>query len=410
MKPIFLDIEEHHKICECPLVSGTSESHPYVAATTSFTPDASVPSSSTRSMPIGSQTGRCGVVPIPAPLVFNQPEADQNQEDVQIDQAQVSDAVALSLPTPNVNIIDYSMSNAWFPGHVGGVSFAKMSFGNGGSNLKRDKIVCAVDFRAPDVRSALVRPEESECLALGGRRQQPRDKMDAYVYETYDPEKMSTHRGMDMGNPTSNAGTNTFTPAPKAAGDCHQCPRCIQREELIRLERKKAEEHSKMMLDRGLRAYGRGGDWDRPDEEVYYNEEGGEEEMQDVDVTALDIDLGRLDREAGHSGSASQMDVDDNDDEEEEEEEVSYSSSPMTSFGDDLPDGEPGGVFRDPLSHETSRFERTRRPFDKCRIGVECRGVGDIVLSGEVSLCAFRMFGRCAGFVDILFLFCLDGT
>jgi hypothetical protein len=64
-------------------------------------------------------------------------------------EAQASDALDLSLPTPRINVIDCSMSNAWFPGQLDGVSFSKFSTpvtGNG----KRDKIICDVDFQAPD--------------------------------------------------------------------------------------------------------------------------------------------------------------------------------------------------------------------------------------------------------------------
>jgi hypothetical protein len=37
-------------------------------------------------------------------------------------EAQASDALDLSLPTPRINVIDCSMSNALLPGHLGGVS------------------------------------------------------------------------------------------------------------------------------------------------------------------------------------------------------------------------------------------------------------------------------------------------
>ncbi|KAF8799856.1 hypothetical protein BYT27DRAFT_6848701 [Phlegmacium glaucopus] len=411
MKPVFLDVQEHHKICECPQGSADNDSHPYTTATSSFTPNASSTSTSLR---IVSQTGRCGVVPVPAPLVFvtrRQPtnqqahaaaDADEN-EDINVDaaaddpQPQPSEALALSLPTPEINIIDYSMSNAWFPGHVGGVSFAKMPTTTG-PNSKRDKIICAVDFQAPDIRSVLNKPEASECLALGGvrRRQGQAEKMNAYVYETYDPEKTSTHRGLEMGDsisahaftPISTSGTN---PNPSVdTSDPLKCPRCVQREVLIRLERKKAEEYSKRVLDRGLRSYGRmGTDWDG-DRDMYYEadmeeaveeegeeegeegEEEGDEEMQDLDVTGLNIDFEGIDRavaEATSSLSPSSP----------PQTQRSSSLSPIMTFGDDKPYGEPGSYN----PSEMTTLEPTRRLYDKSRIGVECMGVGDILLSGE---------------------------
>ena len=51
------------------------------------------------------------------------------------------------------------MSNAWFPGHLGGVTFTRLASTYPGST-KRDKVVCAVDFQVPDFRSVLNRPEE----------------------------------------------------------------------------------------------------------------------------------------------------------------------------------------------------------------------------------------------------------
>ena len=61
--------------------------------------------------------------------------------------------------------------------------------------------------------------------------------------------------------------------------------------------------------------------------------------------------------------------------------------SPITSFGDELPSGAPGFNFEDSSdpSEPIRRVERTRRYYDKSRIGVECMGVGDVLLSGEVS-------------------------
>ena len=284
-----------------------------------------------------------------------------------MDEPQASDALVLSsLPTPRTNVVDYSMTNAWFPGYLGGVSFVKLPTTTT-EDGKRDKVICAVNFQAPDIRSVLSRPEESECLALGGRRrQQEQEKMNAYVYETYDPEKMSMHRGLEMGDSTSGAGTNnafTSTSSSKdhANDDPHKCQRCLQREALIRLERKKAEHHSKMMLDRKLRAYGSSGgyNWDEDDE---YDDdddmdETGDEEMIDVDVDELGIDMDGVIAEATSSsgGSTSSMQIDDD------------SSSQITSFGDD-----------DPELHLDQRG-----CYDNCRIGVECKGVGDILLSGE---------------------------
>jgi hypothetical protein len=65
-------------------------------------------------------------------------------------------AVVLSLPTSRINIIDYSMSNTWFPGHVGGVSFAEIPSTTGNTlKPKRNRVICAVDFQVPNVRSVL---------------------------------------------------------------------------------------------------------------------------------------------------------------------------------------------------------------------------------------------------------------
>ena len=392
---VYLDIQEHHKICECALSPNVSESHPYVAPTYTSTPlnATGVPSSSSilpTSVPIELQSGRCGVVPIPAPLVFQQSTqgTGQNQEG---DGTQASDALTLSLPTPKVNVIDYSMSNAWFPGHLGGVSFSKLptSLTEYG---KRDKIICAVDFQAPDIRNVLTRLEESECLALGGRkRQDGQGKMNAFVYETYDPEKTSMHRGLN--GSTSDAGTNAFISASSSndypTDDPHKCQRCLQREALIRLERKKAEQRSKTMLDRGLRSFGSTGgynwgqddyddddmdDDDDEDEEMRVDDEEDEDEdeddeMRDVDVDELGIDVDGIVAQttSRSTGSASSNATDDD----------SMSSSQLVSFGDD----------------DTEKYldadVRQRKIYDKCRVGVECNGVADVLLSGEVGFFFF---------------------
>ena len=384
-------MQEYHKICECPQDSSSvSESHPYATPTLSFNrPEAGVALPSC--LPIGPQSGRCGVVPIPAPLVFmNRREVGQNEGEQEVDETQASDALVLSLPTPRTNVVDYSMTNAWFPGYLGGVSFVKLPTTTTGDG-RRDKIICAVNFQAPDIRSVLSRPEESECLALGGRRrQQGQEKMNAYVYETYDPEKMSMHRGLGMGDSISGAGTNnTFTSTSSnndhTNDDPNKCQRCLQREALIRLERKKAEHRSKMMLDRGLRAYGSSGgyNWDEDDE---YDDDGdedededdedddddmdmdetGDDEMIDVDVDELGIDVDRIIAEATSiSGSTGSMQVDD---------------PQITSFGDD-----------DPGLH----WDQMRGCYDRCRIGVECRGVGDILLSGEAGFLSLFLMLLC---------------
>jgi hypothetical protein len=382
MNPVFLDIQEHHKICECAQGSpNVSESHPYVAPT--YIPErvGFTSSSSTRptSIPIGPQSGRCGIVPIPAPLVFQARQgAAQNQGGQEGNEAQASDALDLSLPTPRTNVIDCSMSNAWFPGLLGGVSFSKFSSPVTGDG-KRDKIICAVDFQAPDINKVLNRPEESECLALGGRRRQQdgQGEMNAFVYETYDPEKKSMHRGLsdsisDAGNRFISASSSNDYPVD----DPHKCQRCLQREALIRLERKKAEHRSKMMLDRGLRSYGSGGynwhqdDYDEDmdededeDEEMRDGEGDEDEEMRDVDVDELGIDVdGIIAQTSCSTDAASSIATDDD----------SLSSSQFVSFGDD------------DREQNLDIDVRKRKYYDKCRIGVECKGVADILLSGEV--------------------------
>jgi hypothetical protein len=388
---LFLDIQEHHKICECAQGSpNVSESHPYVAPT--YIPERAGLASSIATpptfLPIVPQSGRCGIVPIPAPLVFQARQgAAQNQGDQEGNEGQASDALAQSLPTPRTNVIDCSMSNAWFPGLLGGVSFSKLSSSSSGDG-KRDKVICAVDFQAPDIHSVLNQPEESECVALGGKRRQHdgQGKMNAFVYETYDPEKMSMHRGLS--DSTSNAG-NGFISASSSndypVDDPNKCQRCLQREALIRLERKKAEHRSKMMLDRGLRSFGSGGyNWNQDDvymdededededEEMRDEEEDEEEEeedgeMIDVDVDELGIDVdGIIAQTSCSTDAASSIATDDD-----------SISSQIVSFGDDDPE--------EYLDVDV----RKRKNYDKCRIGVECKGVADVLLSGKVGIFFF---------------------
>jgi hypothetical protein len=396
MKPVFLDVQEYHKICECPQGSSNdSESHPYVAPTLSFSHTNPAFSTSPTSLPIVPQSGRCGVIPIPAPLVFvsTANQDGQNEESIENDDPQPSDALALSLPNPKISIIDYSMANAWFPGHLGGVTFTKLPSTSPGT---RDKVVCAVDFQAPDFRSVLNRPEESECLALGGKKRE-QATTNAYVYETYDPKKTSMHRGLD-----TVSGASDASPSPSDSNAYpDKCPRCIQREALIRLERKKAEDRSKMMLDRGLRSYengGRGYEWNQ-DEDMFYNDGDDDEEMQDVDVDDLGIDMEGLIAQAT-SDPPTPIQVDDDDDEDDGDDgdgddDDSSSFHPLVSFGDDE-QPEPDALDLD--THTNLPNKRTC--YDKSRIGVEFRGIADILLSGETAgprhavWQQYKMYGR----------------
>ena len=392
MNRLYLDIEEHHKICECAQGSpNISESHPYVPPTYIPERQGSSPSSSTppTAVQIGPQSGRCGIVPIPAPLVFQErQQTAQNQGEQDGNEDQASDAFARSLPAPIFNVIDCSMTNAWFPGHLGGVSFSKIPFSVTGEGM-REKVICALDFQPPDFSSVLNRPEESECLSLGGTRyQQQQDgkgKMNAFVYETYDPEKMSMHRGLgdsstfDSGNTFISASSNDYP-----VDDPHKCPRCLQRETLIRNERKKAEHRSKMMLDRSLRSYGSGDyDWHQDDEDEDMDEDEDEDEdiemegegededddeMRDVDVDELGIDVDEIIAQTScATDAASSVATDDN----------SLSSSQFVSFGDD------------DIEQYLDVDDRRRKYYDKCRIGVECKGVADVLLSGEVGFFIF---------------------
>jgi len=67
----------------------------------------------------------------------------------------------------------------------------------------------------------------------------------------------------------------------------------------------------------------------------------------------------------------------------------------LMTFGDDQPYGEPGLESHDANAMEEAvdghehtyeydhAFGRSKRIYDKCRIGAECTGVGDVLLSGE---------------------------
>jgi hypothetical protein len=160
------------------------------------------------------------------------------------------------------------------------------------------------------------------------------------------------------------------------------------------------------MLDRGLRSYERGVEYDWDEDENMYDEEeegGGEdddEEMRDVDVTGLNIDLPGIERmiaEATSTLTSSSSSSLPSSSTTPTRQQNSTSFSPrLMIFGDDCPYGEPGeDEFDDPLYARggSESFGRTRRVYDKCRIGVECLGVGDVLLSGEV------------GFLFLLYIF-----
>jgi hypothetical protein len=397
MLPVFFNIEEHHRICHCPLSSACSRKEENEEGNEDLS-----------SYPRDG----CGVIPTPLPSVYppkwmrrfvdptviavpNTPESAESEAgnedpsaasifgthfperstDIAFDDADVS------LPNDNTRTtgpfkfirqaVDYSMSNSWFPGEsIPSVSFVKrkaaVSLGFGGERkAKRDEIVFAVrdvvdrqgqqgDWRTVDGK-CVVAKEETASAASSSRAQTK-----SYVYETHDPKRPSAH-------------------------DEEKCQRCAEIRDMRESERRRenADALAVRRLEEAMRDVPLGRRIEVDEEDEAEDEEDDDDDDERMMVEPLDVEsfgfspFGTDNPTPLPPPSHSRSPTPDS--------SSSSSSLPCTVLGDDLPHGEP------PLYTSTGALHAsgTRRVFDRNRVCAPegCGGgVRDVVVTGETDV------------------------
>ncbi|KDR85898.1 hypothetical protein GALMADRAFT_218961 [Galerina marginata CBS 339.88] len=322
-------------------------------------------------------------------------------------------------------------------------------------------------------------------------------RRNAYVYETYDPARLSSHDVFHSGFSSSSSSSNsksskssnsksTPNPHPHPNPNPH-CASCATRERAVSAQRKREEEEARRVLDGVMRDFEMGGSlssgsslgpssaaagqgqrktrmriprrFTRGDVDMVVDDEDEdmdeEMEMRDLDMSGFGEAVGRVlgDAAASAAGFTSSsstpsapedsdsdldldldLDLEDevevyDDDEEEaydypdeedeymeegEEEDDAYEYERIEVLGDDLPRGEPAfwssrtssssrrhsglmtnAYAQQPLNQNQTQtlnqnqkrqrvlIPATRREYDRARIGVACKGVRDVVITGE---------------------------
>ena len=335
--------------------------------------------------------------------------------------------------------VDHSMRNAWFPGQMGGVTFAKRKVPEGLIEReermrgswdrvdhereheydyeyhhedqkigRRDETVFSISGLIPDVNA------DGKCASLAGDEvagshlptlsssslklsPHPRSStsptpgsssseaqaqaQQSWVYETYDPTRIGAHD--HHLHHVASSSSNT-TPNPS-------CAHCVAIADARLAEKKKAAVAARKALDRAMVGIGESLAPMDVDSDADADGEG------DVKMEMEDFDM---------SGFRLGDDNDDNEAEEDEAEEEGEEEG-ISVLGDDLPNGQPGfwtdtrrlsspSPERGSNSSSSSRptpqstlkhtyIPSTRREFERSRIttAAPCSGIQDIALSGQ---------------------------
>ncbi|KAF8954210.1 hypothetical protein BDZ97DRAFT_1928581 [Flammula alnicola] len=278
--------------------------------------------------------------------------------------------------TDNVN----SMSNAWFPGRLGEVAFAPRRVGvlagtarvegateSGGAGAGRDKtgearrerrdeMVFALDGGRPDLWA-----EGRACVGVGAgvgagggshsASNVNNANSNAYVYETYDPKRVSAHECHQVPVPVHRADA-VFPPPPSSNP---ACARCAGIERARRAERRRAEREAqkamaRRVLDGALRAFGGERD-DRRRRPSGTGDGGGtgEEEEEEEGMRMKDLDVRGFGlRLEGEEGEDNREDYN----EQEEEDDGDDVDAQIEVLGDDFPEGQPAFWVEEPFDDE----------------------------------------------------------
>ncbi|KAF8971877.1 hypothetical protein BDZ97DRAFT_1913764 [Flammula alnicola] len=424
MQPVFLDVQEHHRVCLCaefrfPWVGGGGPPPPpqqQQPQNPNVAPPQNVggahqnvgqhPQGVAQRQPQnGHPQQQLQNAPVPAPAHVQQqqnvhaaPAANDDLDDLDVEEDEEDDDPSATQRAGGTAVFDLpartdnSMSNAWFPGRLGEVAFAPRRVGGPGAGStrtrgeegasasdgagagrdktreRRDEVVFALDGERPDLWA------EGACAAAGagagaggGNHSATKPTANgnnannnAYVYETYDPARVSAHddwHQVPVHSADADLSPTTLAspPPPPPLSNNPACARCAGIERARRAERRRAErearkEMARRVLDGALRAFGVEGDRRR---RAGGDGDGiGDEEdmrMQDLDVRGFGL---RLEGEEG--------DVDEDEDEEDNsEEDEEDEDAQIEVLGDDFPDGQPAFWMEEPPfdEHGTSEEE-----------------------------------------------------
>lgn len=330
MQLVFLQIEEHVRVCGCPRRRVKHQ---------------------------------CGSIPVPLPVSVNWrgvPFDGVNPQDLPAGHpqhaplppvdagAEEGDSSALG-PIPAPFKFDLSMSNAWLPGGIGGFSFISRPAARPAGSLspiidddlrQRNELVVSVLPTPPPV--AL----QAMCPAFLPEGVSPHQPVPGhYLYETYDPSRVSLHdiqheaasyKGPSTSWPTgySNVSLLLDNSPPNVHGErCNpNCARCMTRDQArIKMRKQIAVDTRKALEDRAVRAQWREtvkeGNKLLEEAMSVWGSSTGSTPPSDVSIQTLDVrGLGlRLDGEVGKDGYEGE------EDEEEEESLEGIFGSPGAS-------------------------------------------------------------------------------
>ncbi|PPQ70260.1 hypothetical protein CVT25_013297 [Psilocybe cyanescens] len=321
MQPLFLDMQEHHRICMC---AGRCSS------------SASENDEEEREEDGTGMEGGCGIVPTRAPLSVLI-RADASVADTDIDEAADSEEAASSTPAsasaspapshlhphpegeapsvvtppanpphsgPNDDVgdaphayigpqsVDLGMCNAWFEGAQGGVVCVPRP-GVSGKEGRRDEVVVATGFARPDlgVRGGCPGMPSSASSASASMSSGAGPSSNAGVGASSTGDDSSSS---DEGSATASGTTTktrsrssetqgvssssksyvyeTYDPRKRSSHDVHVphdhsgvgaigaggCVSCARHTEARMVQKRREEEEARRMLDRAMRGFGRG--------------------------------------------------------------------------------------------------------------------------------------------------------
>ena len=410
MQPVFFNIEEHHRICGCPTSRHlidcglNAERSDRVSESLMDVSPSSIVGHGQASTLV--EADGCGIIPVPAPRRIVRLNRVHNDNEGGFQGVPIDDNGLPILPPVNVNApavaapshpftanedasmtmgipdrVDYSMSNAWFPGKLGGVSFMKRKAYQddmwGNKRRRRDEVVFGVDFE----RVRLDEKGICESISPTGSMMSSEASSTRQAPPTIAP---TTAQGTASGSSSTTTGYvyETYDPTKESSHDPSKCHRCGEWDAARRRERKKARRDAQKGAETVLETYmqdfsGKSG-----------KGQGGK--MEKLDVTGFGFDVESVLSNAGvdvqsdvgmHPVSPpTSFEATDSDEEEDSDDE---DDRHIEILGDDCPEGQPA-VYD---SNGNLVAEATRRVFDRERVGVEggcCGGVRDIVLTGEV--------------------------
>ncbi|KAF9055743.1 hypothetical protein BJ165DRAFT_441283 [Panaeolus papilionaceus] len=372
------------------------------------------------------------------------------QDGISITDPETGIVVPLPLGT-NIDKVDFSMSNAWFPGRLGGVGVIRREGLTVGSvqseeDKPRDEVVVFVNYEIP--RAEGVRAVDGSCLSMqdmrktlgAGKGRERREGM--WVYETFDKKRKSGHehhrlRGGEVElverylseereKEKEKEGRSTekemFERSARRAfeGGVGCCMKCLETARVRKEERMRMEDKARRALDGFLRDFGKREQQSQGDDVV----------LDDLDIPSFGFDFGQ-DERTGRMEAISQDKSSSSTRRSHSSASASSSSSSntYTTLKSRNASTESANVLHPPHPHaplilgdgpQSSSSSRSddamdmdedahpdselyddedqhrARGYDREKVGVECDGVRDVILTGETT-----MDRRCWGRVGV---------